>query len=272
MLKKFFRIFLFIAFSNQAMAAENFSINTLSNAEIEKMVADNVLQKPDFFDPQRLRLLHISYHDFDGKIHNDGKIIVLDAAAENVLEIFKKLFEKKFPIHQMKLMNEFKGNDDLALNANNSSALNQRKIAGSDKISIHSYGLAIDINPIQNPFISFENGAARFSPESGKKFANRKINEAGLVEDVVQIFYENGFNIWGGNWKEPIDYQHFQTSRKLAELLVMMNEVEAKEFFKLHVRFLKNHKEEIIFKLGDNPVEAYLSDRDAFLEKAKRIK
>ena len=93
--------------------------------------------------------------------------------------------------------------------ANNSSCFNFRKIDGSELLSMHSYGLAIDINPVQNPFIQKD----KISPLDGKSFLNRRDEVAGLVEPIIDIFYKYGFTVWGGRWTTPIDYHHFQVPR-----------------------------------------------------------
>jgi hypothetical protein len=264
-----------------------FATQILSQQNLQNMLHSNVLKAPYLFNPGRLKFLSVSYYDFDRKIQNDGKIIVLDAVAPMVINIFKKLLQQKFPLQQVKLMDEFKGDDYLAMEANNSSAFNQRLIADTNEVSIHSYGLAIDINPLQNPVITlnYENGAARYFPTQGIKYANRlknidcKTESFGFAESVVKIFYNNGFNIWGGNWDNPIDYHHFQTSRKLAGLLITMDKKDAGTFFKWHVKFLRNNfynnGQELVNALvcdfGYNLAENYISDQKKFMRKASQF-
>lgn len=259
-----------------------FLVNDLSWQDIDNMVKTNVLKQPFIFDPTRLKILTISYYDFDGVLHQDGKMIVLDAAADYVILAFKKLFKQKFYLSKIKLMNEYKGDDNLSLKDNNTSSFNQRYITGSaSSLSIHAYGLAIDINPIQNPYISFDynNGTAQYYPIEGAKYANRlenrpeKPNREGLAEGIKNIFYQYGFNIWGGDWDNPIDYQHFQTSRILAELLVIMNADDAKEFFKIHVEYLSNHERELAIYMKNNGYpdlkSSYNADKPGFIKQAK---
>lgn len=261
-----------------------FSAKNLSAPEIDEMVQKNILQKPYLFDPARLKILTISYYDFAGEIHNDGQIIVLDSAANYVIAAFQELYRQKFPLQKMRLMNEYNGDDNLAMADNNCSALNQRKITGDGaQLSIHAYGLALDINPIQNPYIDFDvtKGTAQFAPIAGIKFANRlenrsgKQNRQGLAESIKNIFYQNGFNIWGGDWDNPIDYQHFQTSRILAELLITMNSTDAENFFNHHVKFLKTHNEELVVYLKNNFYGnlkvSYNADKTEFMNRVERI-
>ena len=145
-------------------------------------------------------------------------------------------------------MEFYKADDKTAMNDNNSSAYNARPVAGrSSGHSLHAYGLAIDINPVQNPFHHFENeedkakGLRSTAPiQSAILYINRIRAQAdqrpGLAEYVVDVFRENGFTIWGGNWDDPIDWQHFQTSRGLAQLLTEMVPEDAEVFFEMHAK------------------------------------
>jgi len=194
----------------------------------------------------RLKIVTFSYVDFKGKQHQDGQCVVMDAVAPRILTIFKELYKRQFPIHQAKRIEFFGGDDGRSMDANNCSSYNARtNIGDSSHPSLHAYGLAIDINPIQNPFHSFKNrtakkeGVRQTKPAAGsEKYINRRraLSDKlpGLAEEIVPIFDRNGFNIWGGEWNDPIDWQHFQTSRALAELLAVMNPHDAEVFFEMH--------------------------------------
>ncbi|MDA9163677.1 M15 family metallopeptidase [Rickettsiaceae bacterium] len=183
--------------------------------KIAKDMQEKAIWAPDCpVSLEQLCLLDVSHYNFDGKIL-EGQIIVLDKIAKKVLSIFEELLILKFPIQSLKLMNEFNGNDEMAMDANNSSGFNFRAIAGTDKLSMHSYGLAIDINPLQNPYIIIDENTNKIEvfPEKGAKFLNRGNLRKGMVEPIVAIFKKHGINIWGGNWNSPIDYHHFQVER-----------------------------------------------------------
>lgn len=194
----------------------------------------------------RLKVVTFSYVDFNGKQHKNGQCVVMDAVAPRVLKIFKELYKRQFPIHQAKRIEFFGADDDRSMKANNSSSYNARtNIGDSGYHSLHAYGLAIDINPVQNPFHSFKNnterkqGIRRTKPAEGsEQYINRRRARndklPGLAEDIVDIFDRNGFNIWGGNWNDPIDWQHFQTSRSMANLLTVMSPQDAEVFFEMH--------------------------------------
>ncbi len=192
----------------------------------------------------RLNLVRVSYVDFDGNKHHDGQLVVLDVVADSVIAIFRELFENQFPINSIHLINDYHGNDYKSMEANNSSAFNCRLIQGTNLTSIHSYGLAIDINPEQNPYAlnKYELGKVFVPvyPPAGMDYMNRKNIRHGMVESivnkqtgetVVDIFYKHGFTEWGGNWNEPLDWHHFQLTRVEAEHLVKLPYQEGVKFF-----------------------------------------
>lgn len=191
----------------------------------------------------RLRIVKFSYVDFGGATHHDGEIMVLDAAADHVRDIFEELLRRGFPIARAQLMQHYGGDDAAAMRGNNTSSFNHRALTGGGALSLHAYGLAIDINPVQNPYLAFEpDGQAQVSPEAGIRYANRvrqrpgKPVRQGMAEELVEVFAHHGFLIWGGDWDNPIDYQHFQVSRKLAQQLAALPPEKARELFERHVR------------------------------------
>ncbi len=165
--------------------------------------------RPDCPVPiERLAYLTISYLGYDEKIHQ-GKILVHKDLAEEVLDIFKEIFEARFSIFTIQLIDEFEGNDDASMKANNTSVFNCREITGKLGIlSKHSYGSAIDINPIQNPYVLDD----KVLPPSGKKFLDRSVQLKGMIRSkdaVYKAFTKRGWQ-WGGEWKSLKDYQHFE--------------------------------------------------------------
>ncbi|PKF60442.1 hypothetical protein CW745_15065 [Psychromonas sp. psych-6C06] len=198
---------------------------------------------------ERLREVRFDYIDFQGKVHRDGSLVVMDAVAPYVSAIFKQLYEIQFPIHQAKPIEHYHGDDKRSMADNNSSAFNYRALTGKRSLSLHAYGLAIDINPQQNPFIEFNaQGMAKFSPLGSEKYANRmrwrlaKQSRMGFAEQVIDIFADNGFLYWGGYWDTPIDYQHFQVSRDMATLMTTLSAPDAKQFFENYVNWHRSCK------------------------------
>ena len=220
------------------------AIAPISEAFCGDMRAHNVLAANSMVGCDRLRLVKFNYLGGDDKIHDDGEMVVMDAAAVHVLRIFDSLRQMGFPIFKARPINEFDGDDNASMRANNSSAFNDRNVAGGSTPSLHAYGLAIDVNPVQNPFLVLSNAVVKIEPPAGAEYLNR-MNERpgnplrrGMAEAVVRLFADEGFLIWGGYWDNPIDYQHFQVSRKLAERLADLPPSEAaREFDQVVDRF-----------------------------------
>ena len=168
-------------------------------------------------DPRRcpvvladLRHLTMSYVGFDGRAHT-GEMVVAAEHADDVVGVFRKLYEARWPIRRMELVDEYGGDDNRSMAANNTSAYNCRPVAGQDTWSAHAYGAAVDINPVQNPYLT-DGGVL---PPAGARFADVDRSagadtEAGVIKrgDVVMRAFEGIGWSWGGDWAQP-DYQHF---------------------------------------------------------------
>lgn len=164
-----------------------------------------------------LRYLTMSYIDFNGKTKT-GEMIVHADVANSVIEIFEDLYNMGYPIKKMRLVSDYKGSDFDSIEADNTSALNCRPITGnSKKWSNHAYGKAIDINPIENPYVS---RTGNISHKASLKYAKRVDRNKSAGDRAVllknsqatQIFEHFGWN-WGGDWKSIKDYQHFEYKR-----------------------------------------------------------
>jgi hypothetical protein len=211
------------------------SVAPISRARCDDMAKHNVIRPGVPVGCARLSLVKFAYVDFGGRAHGDGEIVVMDAAAENVLRIFARLREIRFPIAKARLIDHYDGNDDASIADNNTSAFNARNVAGTSSLSLHAYGLAIDLNPIQNPYVQHSGGKVLFSPPAAVEYANRKKARAGMAESVVDVFAAEGFVVWGGYWHDPIDYQHFQVGRGFAERLARLSAAQARAAFAQHV-------------------------------------
>jgi len=159
-----------------------------------------------------LRYLRLQYLDFQGK-QKRGEMIVHREVSKEVVAIFERLHKRGYPIRQMRLVSDFGGNDWQSIEADNTSAFNCRNATGSKKYSKHAYGKAIDINPIENPYIS-RNG--HISHQASQKYRKR-VHQNDTYEDkalllnhdkAVKLFKEYGWK-WGGEWHGLKDYQHF---------------------------------------------------------------
>ncbi|MBF8981934.1 M15 family metallopeptidase [Lutibacter sp. B2] len=186
---------------------ESFSYESLPPTIINKI--KGVSWKPKApVKLEELSYVKILYWGFDHKEH-DGELIVHKKIAEEVVAIFKELYEAKFLIEKVKLIDEYGANDDLSMADNNTSAFCFREVEGSNgKLSKHSYGIAIDINTVQNPYIR----GNKISPIEGKEYIDRLDVRKGMIvkEDVCYKAFKSRGWTWGGDWKTMKDYQHFQ--------------------------------------------------------------
>jgi hypothetical protein len=213
--------------NNIALTQAVFSKEPLSNSLKEEMIKTNVWNKECPVDVSKLSLLKISYIDFAGNTKHDGKMVVLNTLADNVLEIFRELHRVKFPIAKIRLLNEYNGSDIESMKDNNTSSFNCRKVTNNNSWSMHAYGAAIDINPMQNPYVDSEYNTGKTNvdvmPPEGIHYLNRLNIRPGMVEQVVyqeskksviDLFNRHGFSIWGGIWNYPIDWHHFQIPKE----------------------------------------------------------
>ncbi|HZB35980.1 MAG TPA: M15 family metallopeptidase [Gaiellaceae bacterium] len=156
--------------------------------------------------PSQLRRLTVSHWDLAGR-RRVGSIVVRASAARAVISVFRKLYAAHFPIRRLRLVEAYKGSDDASMAADNTSGFNCRFVSGTRRWSQHAYGLAIDINPVENPFIH----GGRVEPPAGHRYLDRSRARPGMVvsgDVVVRAFAAIGWS-WGGHWASSKDYQHF---------------------------------------------------------------
>jgi hypothetical protein len=156
-----------------------------------------------------LRYLRISYYDFGGRVHS-GEMVAAASAVPALEQAFASLFRIRFPIRRMRLVDDYGGSDFRSIEADNTSAFNCRRATGRSRWSEHAYGRAVDINPIENPYVS--NG--RTSHRASRAYLNRSRHRRGMAYPggvLVNAFKRAGWG-WGGNWSNPTDYQHFSST------------------------------------------------------------
>ena len=157
-----------------------------------------------------LREISLTYWNFDQHSHQ-GKLIVNREVANEIVYIFKQLYLKKFPIERMEIMDVYKGDDNAAMNANNTSAFNCRAVTGHpNQFSLHSFGRAIDINPRINPYIKEQ----IILPATSTSYLDRNQKIPGIITKnnfIYNEFISHGWT-WGGDWHSLKDYQHFEKS------------------------------------------------------------
>lgn len=153
-----------------------------------------------------LRYLLVRHIGFDGGEHT-GELICHRRLAEELLTIFRELYEERYPIEKIRLADEYGGDDDRIMSDNNSSCFNYRFIANTETLSMHGKGRAVDINPLYNPYI--QNGVVM--PANAAPYADRTADFPHKIthDDVCfKIFAAHGWK-WGGDWASSQDYQHF---------------------------------------------------------------
>ena len=160
-------------------------------------------------EPGRLRRVDVDHIGFDGQTHR-GELIVDEDLVPEVITIFDQLYRLHFPIEKIRTVDQYPGADDeLSMDDNNTSAFNCRSIPGTSQWSQHAYGRAIDLNPLVNPSVD-STGACQ--PKNAAAYLDRSRTDPGLLhsgDPAVHIFTDRGWR-WGGYWKTPIDYQHFE--------------------------------------------------------------
>lgn len=158
-----------------------------------------------------LRYISVRYYDFDNQVQI-GEIICNKAIAQDLVEIFYELYCNEYQIDKIRLVDEYQADDDLSCADNNTSCFNFRTVDGTSTLSKHAQGLAIDINPFQNPYVTYPNGKERISPAGSEPYADRSSGLPHIITEndlCYQLFTAHGFT-WGGHWKTLKDYQHFQ--------------------------------------------------------------
>jgi len=151
----------------------------------------------------KLCLVDVRYHAFDGQLHQ-GQLIIHQEVKTDIVEIFGLIEQTVFPVFQVVPIVKYDWSDDLSMADNNTSAFNYRLVLGTDTLSNHAFGRALDINPYLNPVID-EDG--RIDPPGANYIPNR----AGTFDDshpVVREFLNRGWR-WGGHFKTKKDYHHF---------------------------------------------------------------
>ncbi|GEL95894.1 M15 family metallopeptidase [Cellulomonas composti] len=155
-----------------------------------------------------LRYVTVTYVDFDG-VAQEGELVVHADVADGIVGAFARLYELGYPIRSMRLVDDFDADDDASMAADNTSAFNCRAITGGTGWSEHAYGRAIDVNPVENPYVR----GSHVAPPAGAAFVDRTSAHGVILADdeVVRAFAAAGW-LWGGDWERPIDYQHFSTT------------------------------------------------------------
>jgi hypothetical protein len=161
--------------------------------------------------PTQLSTVRLAYWGFDGRPHV-GKLVVNRRVTRDVVSVFRRLYAARFPIRRMVPVSAYRGSDHASMAADNTSSFNCRPAVGSTTgaWSTHAYGLAIDVNPVENPYLL----GGRVLPPAGRRYLDRSRRRPGMAVErgvLVAAFAEVGWR-WGGRWTGSPDYQHFSTT------------------------------------------------------------
>ncbi len=154
-----------------------------------------------------LRYLTVYHYDYEGDVKR-GELVCNKAIAHDLLCVFRDLFSEAYPIYSIRLVDDFDADDETSMQANNTSCFNWRTVPGTNRLSRHAFGMAVDVNPLQNPFVM----GMRIRPATAKDYVDRTKDFPHKIDKddyCRQVFASYGFR-WGGNWRNSKDYQHFE--------------------------------------------------------------
>ncbi len=161
-----------------------------------------------------LRYLRLSYHDAEGTTRQ-GEMVCNKAIAADLVDIFRELWRAGYRIESMQLIDDYGADDQRSMAANNTSCFCFRYVSGTHTVSKHGRGLAVDVNPLYNPYVYTRNGQTKVEPTQGQKYATNRVSRSDIPYKIdhndlcYQLFTKHGFR-WGGDWKRSKDYQHFE--------------------------------------------------------------
>lgn len=187
-----------------------FAVENISDAVFARMKGKSYKEQC-VIPRQELRYIKVLHIDIDGNIKL-GELVVNKSISSDIITIFRKLYHAQYPIEKIVLVDNYNADDDASMRDNNSSAFNYRYIPAGGRLSAHSRGMAIDINPLYNPYIKQYSDHTLIAPKEGSAYTNRqKSFPYKLTKDDLccQLFIQHGFE-WGGDYKTIKDYQHFE--------------------------------------------------------------
>ena len=161
-----------------------------------------------------LRYLRLSYRDEQGETRQ-GELVCNRSIASDLMDIFRQLWKAGYRIGGMQLIDDFDADDQRSMKANNTSCFNFRYISGTRKVSKHGMGMAVDVNPLYNPYIYTRAGRTRVEPPEGEPYAHDRQTRTDIPHKIdhndlcYRLFRQHGFR-WGGDWRSCKDYQHFE--------------------------------------------------------------
>lgn len=197
------------------LTAEQLAEVTLDELFYAETISDRVFQRMNGVSfgegcttaREELRYVRVLHTGFDGETHV-GELVVNQSIAEDVVDIFRELYDSAYPIEKMHLVDDYGGDDQASMADNNTSCFNFRTVSGSGTLSRHALGLAIDVNPLYNPYVT----ARGYEPSNAGDYLDRTRDNPYQIDGndlCYQLFAAHGFS-WGGWWSSVQDYQHFE--------------------------------------------------------------
>lgn len=204
-------IIIILCLTAVSLHAQTFTIDSISDAVFQRMQGRSYKQGCSI-KRSELRYLRLSHYDGNGHVVV-GELVCNQLIANDIKEIFQELYRNKYPVERMRLIDDYDADDERSMQANNTSCFNFRAIAGSKKLSAHSRGMAIDINPLYNPCVKRRrDGSTYVQPATAHKYTDRSKRWPYMIDKndlCYRLFVKHGFQ-WGGAWRSIKDYQHFE--------------------------------------------------------------
>lgn len=195
--------------------SDGFTSEPIPDAIWQKMQGKTYVDNP-YVSRSDLRYLRVKHWDYDEQTHQ-GELVCNRLIADKLLAIFRELYKAHYPIQRIRLADEYDADDERQMRDNNTSSFCYRNVSGSKNLSKHARGLAIDINPLYNPYIRYrKDGSQIIEPANAKPYADRsKSYRYKIVKGDLcyRLFIKYGFT-WGGSWRTMKDYQHFEYHTK----------------------------------------------------------
>lgn len=204
---------------DSTISSEDFYISEITDELFDRMKGKSY--KDECNVPREdLRYIHILHKNLEGNTC-EGEMVCHKIIAQDLLEIFEELYLNDYPIERMVLIDEYGADDETSMTANNSSCFNYRVISHTTKISKHGLGIAVDINPLYNPYTKIVDGTRIVEPAAGEPYLDREADFPYKIDEddlCYKLFIEHGFE-WGGSWTSAKDYQHFEMPDFVADEL-----------------------------------------------------
>jgi hypothetical protein len=190
-----------------------FNASPISDAVFQRMQGKSY-KKNCTIPRSSLRYVRVLHRNLEGKTQL-GEFVCNQSIANDLVDIFRKLYEANYKIERITLIDNYNADDERSMSVNNTSCFNFRVVSGTTKLSKHAQGLAIDVNPLYNPYVHLNNG--KVEPANAKPYATNRTNGRKDIPVPVintqdlcyRLFIQHGFR-WGGAWKTVKDYQHFE--------------------------------------------------------------